>query len=403
MIKRTSYLDKLRQLRGMNVIKIVTGVRRCGKSTLLEQFRHELQNSGVKDANIIAFNLEEKENQKFLKNPDLLHDVILDLCDQKAQNYVFIDEVQILPRFEKTVDSLFVKDYIDLYMTGSNAYMTSSELATMLSGRYVEIKMQPLIFAEFVQFFPDSVDKATLFQQFMKYGGFPEVANFLVGGAEEQIPLYLQSIYETVIEKDIMFRKQIRSIEDFRNTTAFVFDNIGSISSPTRIANVLRQDSRTTGKQTVDNYLTALQDCYVLYKAGRFDIRGKKLLKTLEKYYVVDLGLVDTVLGRPSSADVGRRLENMVYLELLYRYGKVWIGKNYEKEVDFVVKNSNGVTEYFQVSQTVADDKTLGREVDAFQNTGDNYRKTLLTLDPFDTDEAGIERRNVVNWLMEKR
>lgn len=401
MIQRERYLEKLRQLRGMNVIKILTGVRRCGKSTLLDQFRRELKQNGVQDKNIITFNLEERENKKFLTRPDLLHDTILELCEKHVQNYVFIDEAQMLPEFERTIDSLFVKDDIDLYITGSNAYMTSSELATLLSGRYIEIKMQPFTFAEFMQFFPGGTDRTARFQQFMRYGGFPEVANFLTGGAEAQIPLYLQSIYDTVLEKDIKLRKQIRSMEDFRNTAAFAFDNIGNISSPTRISGILRQANQIVAYQTVDNYLTALQDCYVLYKTSRFDIRGKKLLKTLEKYYAVDLGLVDTVLGRPSNADLGHRLENVVYLELLSRYGKVWVGKNYEKEIDFVVKNSGGMTEYFQVSQTAIDDRTLQREMSALENTGDNYRRMLLTLDPFAVDEAGIERKNLIDWLLE--
>ncbi len=401
MIKREKYLNQLRQLRDMNVIKIITGVRRSGKSTLLDQFRHELKADGVQDENIITFNLEEAENQHFLQNPDLLHDTILNMCSKNIQNYVFIDEVQMLLGFEKIIDSLFVKDDIDLYITGSNAYMTSSELATLLSGRFIEIKMQPLTFAEFIQFFPEATDRFARFQQFMRFGGFPEVANFLVGGAEAQVTLYLQSIYDTVLEKDIKLRKQIRFMEDFRNVALFSFDNIGNILSPTKISNVLKQGGVTVVNQTVDNYLTAMQDCYILYKAQRFNIRGKKLLQTLEKYYAVDLGLVDVVLGKPSGADLGRRLENIVYLELLYRYGKVWIGKNYDKEIDFVVKDRDGVTQYFQVAQTAANPDTLHRELRALENTGDNYKKTLLTLDLLDTDELGVGRKNLIDWLLD--
>jgi predicted AAA+ superfamily ATPase len=308
----------------------------------------------------------------------------------------------MIPSFEQTIDSLFVKDDIDLYITGSNAYMTSSELSTLLAGRYVEIKMQPLTFSEFLQFFPSDANRIAKFQQFMKYGGFPEVANFIVAGAEAQIPLYLQNIYDSVLEKDIKSRKRIRSMEDFRNVVLYAFDNIGSITSPTNISNILRQSNKTVNKETVDNYLTAMQDCFILYTAKRFDIRGKKLLKTLENYYAVDLGLVDTILGRPSNADVGHRLENVVYLELIKRYSQVWVGKNFDKEIDFVVKNADGVTEYFQVSQTVAAEKTLAREKDAFNNTGDSYKKTLLTLDLLETNESGIERKNVIGWLLEE-
>jgi predicted AAA+ superfamily ATPase len=401
MVKREHYLEKLRQLRDMNVIKIVTGVRRSGKSTLLEQFRHELKASGVADKNIIAYNLEDRANKQFTRNPDLLHDTILGQIEKNVQNYVFIDEVQAVPRFEEMVDSLFVQNDIDLYITGSNAYMTSSEIATLLSGRYVEIKMQPLTFSEFLLFFPGPQDKTARFQQFMKYGGFPEVANFLVAGAEAQIPLYLNSIYETVLTKDIKTHKQIRNIEDFRNTVLYVYDNIGSVTSPNNIANVLRTENKVINKETVDNYLAAMQDCFVLYACARFNIRGKKLLKTLEKYYAVDLGLVDTILGRPSNADFGHRLENVVYLELLKRHGQVWVGKNYDKEIDFVVKNGDGVTEYYQVALSTAEPRTLMREIDAFKNTGDRYERTLLTMDSFETDEQGIKRTNVIDWLTE--
>lgn len=405
MIKREFYLEKLRQLRDMNVVKVVTGVRRAGKSVLLEQFRQELKSSGVPDRNILAFNLEEKENQHFTKDPDLLYDTIMSKIEPHVQNYVFIDEVQMVPEFERMVDSLFVKDNIDLYITGSNAYMASSELATFLSGRYVEVRVQPLTFSEFLEFFPaDTTDRMTRFRQFMTYGGFPEVANFLAASnnAEAQIFPYLKAIYDTVLEKDIHQRKNIRDLEDFRSVVRYSFDNIGNVTSPSRIADELsRGTSAKIDRKTVDSYLTALTECFVLYRAERFDIRGKTLLKTLEKYYAVDLGLVDVVLGRPSNADLGRRLENVVFLELQKRYGRVWVGKNDKKEIDFVVRNSDNVLEYYQVALTAVDPKTLEREVSAFTYANDQYRRVLLTMDILDSDEAGIEKRNVVDWLTE--
>lgn len=405
MIKREFYLEKLRQLRDMNVVKVVTGVRRAGKSVLLEQFRQELKSSGVPDRNILAFNLEEKENQHFTKDPDLLYDTIMSKIEPHVQNYVFIDEVQMVPEFERMVDSLFVKDNIDLYITGSNAYMASSELATFLSGRYVEVRVQPLTFSEFLEFFPaDTTDRMTRFRQFMTYGGFPEVANFLAASnnAEAQIFPYLKAIYDTVLEKDIRQRKNIRDLEDFRSVVRYGFDNIGNVTSPSRIADELgRGTSAKIDRKTVDSYLTALTECFVLYRAERFDIRGKTLLKTLEKYYAVDLGLVDVVLGRPSNADLGRRLENVVFLELQKRYGRVWVGKNDKKEIDFVVRNSDNVLEYYQVALTAVDPKTLEREVSAFTYANDQYRRVLLTMDILDSDEAGIEKRNVVDWLTE--
>lgn len=402
-MKRITYLRLLDSLKDVNVIKVVTGVRRSGKSTLLGQFRDRLKDSGVPEKRIFFYNLEDKASEKYTLDPSLLHDTILKNIQPGAMNYVFIDEVQLIPDFEKTLDSLFLRTDIDLYVTGSNAYITSSEIGTLLSGRYVEIKMQPLTFSEFLEFFPDGeVDKFTKFQLFMHYGGFPEVVNLLAAGKTAAITPYLKGIYETILEKDIKTRKNIRFMDDFRQTVDFLFNNAGNVTSPNNISNVLRGENRVIDKETVSGYLDALADCYILYPTQRFDIRGKQLLKTLKKYYVVDLGLVDAVLGLPSNADVGHRLENMVFLELNKRYdGRVWVGKNYDKEIDFVVKNIDGTLEYFQVAETVAEAETFAREVGNFENTGDTYKKTLLTLDLLETNDAGIYKRNIVNWLTE--
>lgn len=383
------------------MIKVVTGVRRSGKSTLLEQFRERLAENGVPAARIQFYNLEDKLNKKYTLDADLLHDDILDTLAKDAMNYIFIDEVQLIPDFEKTLDSLHLRKNIDLYVTGSNADITSSEIGTLLSGRYVEIKMQPLTFSEFLQFFPDGeVDKFAKFQIFMRYGGFPEVAKLLAAGREMAVAPYLRGIYDTVLEKDIKTRKNIRFMDDFRNLVNFTFNNVGNVTSPNNISNVLRGENQIIDKATVSSYLDALSDCYILYPTQRFDIRGKQLLKTLEKYYAVDLGLVDAVLGMPSGADVGHRLENIVFLELFKRYdGKVWVGKNYEKEIDFVCKNLDGTLDYYQVAETAAGPETLARELSSIENTGDKYRKTLLTLDLIETDESGVAKRNIVNWL----
>ena len=383
------------------MIKVVTGVRRSGKSTLLEQFRKRLAENGVPAARIQFYNLEDKLNKKYTLDADLLHDDILDTLAKDAMNYIFIDEVQLIPDFEKTLDSLHLRKNIDLYVTGSNADITSSEIGTLLSGRYVEIKMQPLTFGEFLQFFPNGeVDKFAKFQVFMRYGGFPEVAKLLAAGREMAVAPYLRGIYDTVLEKDIKTRKNIRFMDDFRNLVNFTFNNVGNVTSPNNISNVFRGENQIIDKATVSSYLDALSDCYILYPTQRFDIRGKQLLKTLEKYYVVDLGLVDAVLGMPSGADVGHRLENIVFLELFKRYdGKVWVGKNYEKEIDFVCKNLDGTLDYYQVAETAAGPETLARELSSIENTGDKYRKTLLTLDLIETDESGVAKRNIVNWL----
>ncbi|MBR3353037.1 ATP-binding protein [Candidatus Saccharibacteria bacterium] len=400
-MERTSYLQLLDNLQDTHVIKVVTGVRRSGKSTLLEQFRKRLAENGVPAARIQFYNLEDKLNKKYTLDADLLHDDILDTLAKDAMNYIFIDEVQLIPDFEKTLDSLHLRKNIDLYVTGSNADITSSEIGTLLSGRYVEIKMQPLTFGEFLQFFPNGeVDKFAKFQVFMRYGGFPEVAKLLAAGREMAVAPYLRGIYDTVLEKDIKTRKNIRFMDDFRNLVNFTFNNVGNVTSPNNISNVFRGENQIIDKATVSSYLDALSDCYILYPTQRFDIRGKQLLKTLEKYYVVDLGLVDAVLGMPSGADVGHRLENIVFLELFKRYdGKVWVGKNYEKEIDFVCKNLDGTLDYYQVAETAAGPETLARELSSIENTGDKYRKTLLTLDLIETDESGVAKRNIVNWL----
>ena len=400
-MKRLSYLRLLDSLRDLRVIKVVTGVRRSGKSTLLEQFRERLIENGVPESRVQFYNLEDKLNKKYTEDADLLHNDILNALEANAMNYVFIDEVQLIPDFEKTLDSLHLRQNVDLYVTGSNADITSSEIGTLLSGRYVEIKMQPLTFSEFLQFFPDGeVDKFAKFQIFMRFGGFPEVAKLLAAGRDIAVAPYLSGIYDTVLEKDIKTRKSIRFMDDFRNLVNFAFNNIGNVTSPNNISSVLRDENQVIDKATVSGYLDALSDCYILYPTQRFDIRGKQLLKTLEKYYAVDLGLVDAVLGMPSGADVGHRLENIVFLELFKRYdGKVWIGKNYEKEIDFVCKNLDGTLDYYQVAETAASPETLARELASIENTGDKYRKTLLTLDLIETNEAGVARRNIVNWL----
>ena len=401
-MKRAFYIKLLDNLKDAHVIKVVTGVRRCGKSTLLEQYQEELRSHGVPDSRIQVFNLEDKKNASYTDNANLLHDTILDRLDDNGMNYVFIDEVQLIPEFEKTLDSLFLHKNIDLYVTGSNADITSSEIGTLLSGRYVEIRMQPLTFSEFIQFFPDS-DRSSKFSLFLQYGGFPEVANFLSAGSTEAITPYLRSIYDTVLEKDIKKRKNIRSMDDFRACVEFAFNNIGNITSPNNIAGVLSAGSRKVDNETITGYLDALADCYIIYPTQRFDIRGKELLKTLKKYYAVDLGLVDSVLGLPSNADSGRRLENLVFLELNKRYnGRVWVGKNYEKEIDFVAKRADGQLDYYQVAETAIEEKTFKREIASLENTGDSYQKTLLTLDLLETNDGGIRKKNIINWLCEE-
>ncbi|MBQ9180697.1 ATP-binding protein [Candidatus Saccharibacteria bacterium] len=399
MIKRESYLAILRSLRDINAIKVITGVRRSGKSVLMESFRDELREA-VAD-NVIYYNLEAKENDIYLSDPDALYYQIKAELSPRGINYVFIDEVQMVPEFERMLDSLFIMPNVDLYVTGSNAYMLSSDLATFLTGRYVEIKMQPLSFAEFSEFVPELTDNTLRFQKYMEVGGFPECANMLAQDAEAGIPLYLQGSYQTIREKDIQTRKNLRTMEDFRKIYLYCLDNIGSLTSPNNIANVLEAARLNIDRKTVDEYLGSLMDCFLIYRADRYDIRGKNILRAGSKYYSVDLGLVHTLLGRSATADFGHHLENIVYLELCRRYQNVMVGKNYDREIDFVVKNAEGEREYYQVAQSIASPETLEREMASIRSTGDYYRRTILTMDPFDASEKGIRCRNLITWLLE--
>lgn len=398
MILREHYLKKLRKLRDQNVIKVITGIRRSGKSTLLKQFQEELLTSGVTPRNIIALNLEELENASLLE-PHLLNDYLMRLINPGEQYYVFLDEIQNVPNFEKLVDSLFVKEFIDVYITGSNAYMLSGDLATVLSGRYIEISILPFSFAEFAQSYTDT-PKAEIFADYFEYGGFPEVANFIQSGAKSEVSDYLDGIYKTVLEKDVRRRREIRSDFDFTNVLRFTMDNIGSSLSPNNIANALTANGNTVNRLTVESYLTALTDSFVLYEANRYDIKGKKLLQTLGKYYSVDIGLSRNILDKNLKADRGRLLENIVYLELLRRNKTVRIGKNDDKEVDFVTTSHDGTIRYYQVAETMLGQETRERELSPLLNIRDHNQKVVLSLDIGDDSFDGIRQLNLIDWLL---
>lgn len=399
MITREHYLNKLRKLRDQNVIKVITGIRRSGKSTLFRQFQDELLASGVNPRNIIALNLEELENASLL-DPHLLNDYIMRLVDPRENYYVFLDEIQNVPNFEKLVDSLFVKDFIDVYITGSNAYMLSGDLATLLSGRYIEISILPFSFAEFAKSYTDT-PKAEMFADYFEYGGFPEVANFIQNGAKSEVSDYLDGIYKTVLEKDVRRRREIRSDFDFTNVLRFTMDNIGNPLSPNNIANTLTANGNAVNRLTVESYLTALTDSFVLYEANRYDIKGKKLLQTLGKYYSVDIGLSRNILDKNLKADRGRLLENIVYLELLRRNKTVQVGKNDNREVDFVATSHDGTTRYYQVTETMLGDETRERELSSLRNIRDHNQKVVLTLDIGEDSYDGIRQLYLIDWLLE--
>ncbi len=396
MIIRTEYIDWLHRFRDKRVIKIITGIRRCGKSTLIEQYQADLLERGVSIDRILAINLEDF-SMSHLFDPEKLYRYVIERLSPDGVTYVFLDEIQNVADFPRVIDGLFIQKNIDLYVTGSNAFLLSSEIATLLSGRYVEIRMLPLSFREFATFHHMLANPDLAYQWYLTEGAFPYVTAF--NHDMKAVREYLRGIYSTVLLKDVMTRTRISDGLTLESVVRFLFDNIGNITSARRIGDLLSESGRKTDVKTVDKYLTALTESFVVHRAMRYDIKGKQHLKSLEKYYVADLGLRSTMLGR-SGADVGRSLENVVYLELLRRGFEVFVGKLGDAEVDFVARDGDRLT-YFQVAATVRDAETLARELRPLQTTGDAYPKYLLTLD---RDPAaninGIIVENAVDWLL---
>lgn len=392
-------MQKLRRLKDQNIIKVVTGIRRSGKSTLLESFKSELIKSGVAKKNIVFLNFEERENLH-LTEWTTLYDEIIKTVSSDKKHYIFLDEVQLVNDFEKLVNGLFRKKNIDLYVTGSNAYLLSSELATLLTGRYIAINIQPYSFSEYALAYSKEKNTDRLFRQYINASSFPEAVT-LAQSDENLVNDYLQSIYDTVIIKDIAERYKLRNLHNLHRVISFVFDSVGSYVSPTNIAVALNKNSKKTiSHNTISKYLDFLTNSYIIYPAPRYDIKGKELLTTNQKYYLVDLGLKNITTTNKYDADLGRKLENIVFFELLRRGGKVYAGKNNDKEIDFVVQKPNNEREYYQVAFTVTDEKTYEREISAFKNIKDNYPKYLLTLDFDNTSIEGIQKINVVDWLL---
>ena len=398
MIQRPEYLKKLIDWKEKQLIKVITGVRRCGKSTLLSLYIEYLKSTGVGDDQIVAVNLENVENENLL-NYRALYDYMKErLCSSKF-TYVFIDEVQQCPMYEKAVDSLFIKDNVDVYVTGSNAYMLSGELATLLSGRYVEIRMLPLSFAEYLSFTDNTKDSAvkTAFNDYLKFGSFPYIAAHC---RETNLARdYIDGIYNTILVKDVAKREGITDISVLESIVKFLSSNIGSPVSAKKISDTINSSGRKISVNTVERYMRALTDSFMFYKVDRFDIKGRQNLKTLGKYYIVDTGLRDLLVSG-SAPDTGHLLENIVYLELIRRGYKVNIGKLAEKEIDFVARNMDGI-EYYQVASTVLDSGTLSRELEPLHKIPDHHPKLLLTLDEFGAggNHDGIRQYNVLDWL----
>ncbi|MGN0077383.1 MAG: ATP-binding protein [Coriobacteriales bacterium] len=398
MIERTQYLDRLERWRDKRVIKVITGIRRCGKSTLMAQYQERLLQSGVEPSQIIAINLEDFAFAELL-DPKALHAHILERIPAGKKAYVFLDEVQNVPDFQRVVDSLFLREGIDLYITGSNAYMLSGELATLLTGRYVTVEMLPLSFAEYVSWTGSRTDLQRKYASYLEQSSFPYATE--LGGDATAVDEYLRGIYSTIVLKDVVGR--LKSVDPMmlESVLRFVFDSIGSRLSTKKIADTLSSMGRKIDTRTVERYLSACIDSYILYRAPRFDVKGKQHLKTLEKYYAADIGLRSMLLGR-KHADAGHILENVVYLELLRRGHSVFVGKVGEQEVDFVAQSRDGLA-YYQVAASVRDEQTLERELRVLRKIGDNYPKYLLTLDEDpDEDFEGIRKRNALDWLLEE-
>lgn len=395
MIDRKQYLDKLRLYRDKKLIKVVSGIRRAGKSTLLQMFRDELLASGIDKKQTISINFEDLANRDIL-TAETAYDYITERLLPDQKNYIFLDEVQNVAEFEKMADSLFIQDNTDLYITGSNAYFLSSELATVLTGRYIQIHMFPLSFAEYVSEFTDTSNLPQLYANYINYGSFPQALELFQSNPESVKP-YLQSIYDTILFKDIVARRNIKQESLLQDVAKFAFDNIGNPTSPHNISTALTEAGRKVSNHTVEDYMTALTDSFVLYRADRYDTKGKRILQTQQKYYCVDLAFRQ-LLSRSTPSDYGRVLENVVFLELLRRYDKVMIGKNDTKEIDFVALHDDEV-HYYQVALTVRDDATRERELVAFP--ADHHPKFLLTLDPEEGNIEGIKQLNALTWLVE--
>lgn len=399
MIERTEYLEELKRWKDKDLIKVITGIRRCGKSTLFDQYISYLQESGIPKEQIIKINLEDPDYS--FETYKELYDYINQKVTTDHHYYVFLDEVQNVLEFQKAVDGLYIKKNIDVYITGSNAYLLSGELATLLSGRYREIKMLPLSFKEYRKAFDDKNDYQ-LFLNYMKNGGMPGNIDIIKTNPND-LDKYLDGIFSTIVYKDIMLRNNIKDKMILESILKFIFDSIGSSISTKKISDTLTSRGLSISNHTVENYISAFVESFLIYKVERFDVKGKNLLARDYKYYSVDPGLRSYLLGKKADSDMGHILENIVFLELLRRGYTVYIGKIDDLEVDFVAKNRDGL-KYYQVALTVREEKVLERELRALQKTGDHYPKYLLTLDmDLEADYDGITKINVIDWLLEEK
>lgn len=399
MIIRENYLKKIIDAKDTDFIKVITGMKRTGKSTLLLMFRDYLLANGVKEENIVHINFESAKYDDIKDYKDLYKYIEDKVKDEKI--YLLLDEIQSVSSWEKAINSFKVDFNMDIYITGSNAYLLSSELSTLLSGRYIEIKMYPLSFKEFLVF--NNYDENNLeekFNEYLKYGGLPAIT--LIKGNDELILSYLNDIYNTIVKKDIIDRNNIKDVALLENIIKYLFNNVGSPISTKKISDYLNSNKvvQKSNHQTIDNYLNMLEKSYIIYKADRTDVKSKSLLKTLGKYYVSDSGIRNIILGF-RNINEGHLLENIVYLELLRRGYRVNIGKIGDYEVDFVAENPHTIR-YYQVAQSISDEDVRAREIRSLENIPDNYEKIILSMDrSINNDYNGIKVRNIISWLLD--
>lgn len=398
-ILRKVLLDKLLVLKDKNFIKVVTGVRRAGKSTLLLQFQELLREKDSR-ASIISINMDLPEF-RFLaeKNWKEIYDYIKTRLHESVTNYVFIDEVQNVPEFEKLLEGLYVTQNVDLYVTGSNAYLLSSELATILTGRSFEVNVLPFSFAEYLEFTGKTSTPDRAFANYIRTGGFPESVGFIESG-ESYAYEYLKTVFQNIYKNDIQKRHTIYYEISYHEVVNFLIDSIGSSVSARNIAKVLTANGKKIDNKTVSKYIDTLVESYLFYKVNRYDIKGKQHLATQEKYYLVDLGLRYALLGKELTSDAGPLLENVIFLELLRRNYQVWIGKTDNLEVDFVVRNKEGYTQYIQVAYTVKEQKTLERELAPFKKIPDFNERLIITMDFETGNHNGVKQINAIDWLL---
>ncbi|MDR1370851.1 MAG: ATP-binding protein [Dysgonamonadaceae bacterium] len=402
LINRKNYIQQLEKLKDEHIIKVVTGLRRSGKSTLLEIFAQQIMDSGVSADRVQQYNFEKPIFPEEYSWLDIYKD-ILAKTDKKNKNYIFLDEPQQISEFERLIDALYVEETIDLYVTGSNAYFLSGDLATLLSGRYITIRILPFSFEEYIESQENTtLNKYELFNNYLYETSLPQGVLLRNQGADIQ-NMYIQDVYNTIVEKDIRQRYNIQNMRSFDNLSKFLMGAVGSVVSPNNISKAMKQDRQDIHHNTVEKYIEYLVNSYVFYQVNRFDIKGKQQLATQEKYYLVDIGFRNLKLGKFQYQDVGHILENIVYLELNRRGYQIWIGKIDECEVDFIVKNALNKFEYYQVTWSMSDPKTAEREIRPLKAINDNYPKYIISTDIITAEIEGIEHINIVDWLLRKK